>query len=133
MICNYYLYFSHAGDIIFTLEGTTEYLTNNSEVRLDEIETSLLCTTSRQGCCINPLAGRFLYPNGSEVGFPDAGTYRNRGDGFVRLNVRNRSLVIADRYTCEIPDYHGHLQNISIIISELTSNFLYYIKVIIRV
>ena len=121
----------HTGDIIFTLEGSTESLTNNSEMRLDEIETSLLCTTSRQGCCKNTTAGRFLYPNGSEVGFRDAGTYRNRGDGYVKLNVRNSSLVLAGRYTCEIPDYHGNLQNISIIISELTINFRIFIKVII--
>ena len=117
----------HTGDIIFTLEGTTESLTNNSEVRLDEIETSLLCTTSKQGCCRNPV-GRFFYPNGSEVGFRDAGTYRDRGDGYVRLNVRRSSLVLAGRYTCEIPDYHGHLQNISIIISELTITFFLSLK-----
>ena len=115
----------HTGDIIFTLEGTTESLTNNSEVRLDEIETSLSCTTSKQGCCRNPV-GRFLYPNGSEVGFHDAGTYRSRGDGYVRLIVRNSSLVLAGRYTCEIPDYHGNLQNISIIISE--SFFVFSLK-----
>ena len=110
----------HTGDIIFTLEGTT--LTNNSDICLDEIEKSMLCTTSKQGCC-TPFVGRFFYPNGSEVGFRDAGTYRSRGDGYVRLNVRNSSLVLAGRYTCEIPDYHGNLQNISIIISELTINF----------
>ena len=105
---------------------------NNSEVRLDDIETSLLCTTSKQDCCKDPKAmamGRFLYPNGSEVEFRDLGTYRSRGDGFVRLSVRNRSLVLAGRYTCEIPDYHGHLQNISIIISELTINFRVCIKI----
>ena len=121
----------HTGDIIFTLEGTTESLTNNGEVRLDEIETSLLCTTSLRGCCVNPKVGRLFYPDGSEVGFSDVGTNRSRGDGYVRLSVRNSSLVIAGRYTCEIPDYHGNLQNISIIISELTINFRLFIKIII--
>ena len=75
---------------------------------IGEGEDALLCTTDRADCCSVVRAGEFYFPNGTQV--PVAADviirsyYRNRGDGFIRLNHRPNSGVATGRFRCEIPD-----------------------------
>ena len=98
----------------FELGGTT-YL-NNTVVLVDGIGeegNALLCVTSSQDCCTT---GEFYYPDGTPVLIRNRGQdfYRNRGDGFIRLNRRNGATSPTGSYRCEIPDAAGNLQNIVI-------------------
>ena len=106
----------------FELGGTT-YL-NNTVVLVDDIGeegNALLCVTSKQDCCTTDRRGEFYYPNGVLVPTNGRGQdfYRNRGDGFIRLNRRNGATSPTGRYRCEIPDAAGNLQNIVIEVGEL--------------
>ena len=101
----------------FELGGTT-YL-NNTVVLVDDIGeegNALLCVTSEQDCCTTDRRGEFYYPDGVLVPTRNIGDdfYRNRGDGFIRLNKRNGATSLTGRYRCEIPDAAGNLQNIVI-------------------
>ena len=83
---------------------------------------ALLCVTDRDGCCGAPSpVGEFYYPDGSMVNIRASGDslYRNRGNGFIRLNRRNNVLSPLGRYRCAIPDSNGVMQNIYVNIGEL--------------
>ena len=101
------------------LRGRT-YL-NNTIVRMTDIgegdDAALLCVTDSTNCCGDPyFVGEFFYPDGSVVNVRASGysLYRNRGDGFIRLNRRNNALSPLGRYRCSIPDSSGVFQNIFI-------------------
>ena len=101
----------------FELGGTT-YL-NNTVVLVDGIGeegNALLCVTSKQDCCTTDRRGEFYYPDGVLVPTRNISDdfYRNRGDGFIRLNRRNGATSPTGSYRCEIPDTAGNLLNIVI-------------------
>ena len=103
----------------FELGGTT--FPNNSVVLIDDIgeqDNALFCVTTSQDCCTIDRRGEFYYPNGTFIPTNNIGQdyYRNRGDGFIRLNRRNGATSPTGRYRCEIPDARGQLQNIFITI-----------------
>ena len=78
--------------------------------------------TDSTECCGAPSpVGEFYYPDGSMVNIRASGDslYRNRGNGFIRLNRRNNALSPLGRYRCAIPDSNGVMQNIYINIGEL--------------
>ena len=81
-------------------------------------DSALLCVTSSQDCCTTDRRGEFYYPNGALVTalFGGEDFYRNRGDGFIRLNRRNGAISPTGSYRCEIPDAGGALGSIFITI-----------------
>lgn len=105
--------------LYFTL-GDQIYL-NGSTVSLDDIaegDNALLCHTHSSDCCRTNLAGEFYYPDGGLVPVRAAGEsmYRNRGDGFIRLNYNGGALTLLGRYRCVIPDINGALRSLFITI-----------------
>ena len=114
--------FSGAGDVRFTLRGTTYQ--NNSLVTLENIGegdgNALLCVTDNSACCGRMqvsgmgILGDWYNPNGT--GAPNQGDgldlYRNRGPSIVRLNRRRGG--VTGIYRCEIPDTMNANQTIYI-------------------
>ena len=108
--------FSGAGDVRFTLNGTTYQ--NNSLVNLEDIgegDDALLCVTDLTACCARAqspgmaVLGDWYYPNGTGVANsivvqPDQrwDFYRNRGPSVVRMNRRRGG--VTGIYGCVIPD-----------------------------
>ena len=105
------LFFEGAGDVGFSLNGTTYQ--NNSLVNLEEIgedDDALLSTTANTACCSRSespggdILGQWFYPNGSAVadrGF-EWDFFRTRGPSIVRLNRRRGGETGI--YGCLIPD-----------------------------
>ena len=96
-----------------------QFYMNGSSLSLSSIgegDSALLCVTD--GVCCNPpnRAGEFYYPNGDKVRTDGSGDdfYRNRGGGMIRLNRRNGASSPTGNYTCEIPDFKGHFQELII-------------------
>ena len=84
---------------------------------IGEASNALLCMTDNTNCCNAPhLIGEFYYPDGSRVGVRASGDslYRNRGQGYIRLNRRNGATSPLGRYRCDIPDSNGVMQSIYI-------------------
>ena len=78
--------------------------------------------TDSTECCGAPhLVGEFYYPDGSTVNVRASrdSLYRNRGDGFIRLNRRNNALSPLGRYRCAVLDSHKVTKSIYIDIGEL--------------
>lgn len=103
----------------FTLGGQT-YL-NGSTVSLSDIgegENALLCVTDNIGCCRTNLEGEFHYPDNSQVPVRAVGEslYRNRGEGFIRLNFNGNAGTPLGRYRCAIPDATDIIQSLFITI-----------------
>ena len=85
---------------------------------------ALVCVTEYAACCQEmdgtPGGMGQWYINGVEV--PDlitmdsnAASYRNRGTGMVRLNVRaGHILTQAGDYCCRIPDSNGDMQKLCV-------------------
>ena len=96
-------------------------LTNGSTVLRTDIgegDVALQCTTDRVGCCTGAgRAGEFYFPDCSVVqvvGNDLSRTYyRDRGDGFIRLNRRSNGTQTG-LFCCEIPDASGMLVNLFI-------------------
>ena len=118
-----YVYLFLAGDVWFSLNGTTYQ--NNSCVTLEDIgeenDTALLCMTNFTACCRAPYTdengsaiGNWFFPNGTVV--PSSGThedfYRTRGRMMVALNRRRGG--VDGIYSCEIPDSTNVTQTIYI-------------------
>ena len=107
----------------FILRGRT-YLDGDT-VLITEIgegdDAALLCVTDSTECCVSQRIGEFYYPSGRAVNVRASGysLYRNRGDGFIRLNRRNNVLSPLGRYRCSIPDSSGVFRSIYINIGEL--------------
>ncbi len=105
----------------FTLGG--QKFLNGSTVSLSNIgegENALLCVTDNVGCCRAGLEGEFYYPDNSRVPVRAVGAsvYRNRGEGFIRLNsILNRSAPLG-QYRCAIPDATDTFQNIFVTITQ---------------
>ena len=118
----------------FTLRGRT-YLDGDT-VLITEIgegdDAALLCVTDNTNCCASQTIGEFYYPDGSVVNVRGSGDslYRNRGDGFIRLNRRNNALSPLGKYRCNIPDSSGVFQNIYIDI--IGKSVLLYIIVVVN-
>ena len=120
--------FLHAGDVWFSLNGTTYY--NNSIVTLEDIgnniDTALLCMTNLTACCRPSQAngfslGNWYFPNGTRVpnDFIINRTigliwdfYRDRGLMVVRM--KRRGGGVEGIYHCEIPDSMNVTQTIYI-------------------
>ena len=105
--------------LYFSLGGNT--LTNGSTVSLDDIgegEAALLCHTDHLNCCRASREGEFYYPDGSLVPVRAAGrsVYRNRGDGFIRLNHVGGAGTPVGQYRCDIPDSTGQVQKLFVTI-----------------
>ena len=98
------------------VDGDTVLITDIGEGDDD----ALLCVTDSTNCCASQTIGEFFYPDGSIVDVRGSGDslYRNRGDGFIRLNRRNNALSPLGRYRCSIPDSSGVFQSIYINIGE---------------
>ena len=112
--------FSFETALGFVLDGVT-YPSGSTVLRTDigEGDAALQCTTDRVGCCSigTARAGHFYFPNGEQV--PTSGNdpsrtyYRNRGDGFIRLNRRSNGVILG-QFRCEIPDASGRLVDLFI-------------------
>ena len=100
---------------------------NCSMSDIGEGDNALLCMTDNANCCATPnLIGEFYYPDGSLVrprAFGDS-LYRNRGQGFIRLNRKNGATSPLGRYRCAIPDSNGVIQSIYINIVEGEDKFI---------
>ena len=118
---NEYSNFPGAGDVWFSLNGTTYH--NNSCVTLEDIgagHDALLCRTNLTTCCRPPhtgtgsALGNWYFPNGTRV--LSAGAqwdfHRTRGQMVVVLH-RTRGGVDGI-YRCEIPDSRSVNQTIYI-------------------
>ena len=97
--------------------GSNVYI-DGSTVSLSDIgeeDAALLCKTNNVNCCKSNFEGEFYYPNGNVVPVRALGhpVYRNRGDGFIRLNYYG-SGGQTGLYRCEVPDSTGVMQSISI-------------------
>ena len=110
--------FSGAGDVRFSLNGTTYQ--NNSLVTLEDIgewRDALLCETDLTACCRSPytgetgsVIGNWFFPNGTRVlnFYANYTThtlwdfYRTRGQMVVYLHRRRGG--VNGIYRCEIPD-----------------------------
>ena len=129
---SYCIYFRIA--LKFTLRGRT-YLDGDT-VLITEIgegdDAALLCVTDSTECCASQTIGEFYYPDGNVVNVRGSGDslYRNRGDGFIRLNRRNNALSPLGKYRCNIPDSNGVFQNIHIDI--IGKSVLLYIIVVVN-
>ena len=90
---------------------------NDSNILITNIgegdEGALLCFTDLVQCCRKEHTsdksrafGKWLYPNGSDVGIYDDAEefYRNRGPSRVRLNRRNDTTSPVGSFCCEVPD-----------------------------
>lgn len=99
--------------------GSTMYV-DGSTVSLSDIGEgdagALLCKTDKVGCCKSSLQGEFYYPDDTLVPVRAIGhpVYRNRGEGYIRLNYYGSGGAPTGLYRCEIPDSSGALQSISI-------------------
>ena len=120
--------FSYAA-LRFTLGGRT-YLDGDS-VSITDIgegdDAALLCVTDSTDCCGSPhFVGEFYYPDGNRVSVRASGDslYRNRGDGFIRLNRKNGALSPLGTFRCDIPDSQGVLQSIYINVGELNNYYI---------
>ena len=115
--CNSYcigiLYFPGAGDVWFSLNGTTYQ--NNSVVTLEDIgegDDALLCVINLTDCCSHG-DGNWYFPNGSRVlSHSDWDFYRDRGKMVVRLYRRRGGE--DGIYCCEMPDSMNVTQSIYI-------------------
>ena len=117
-----YLNFPGAGDVWFSLNGTTYQ--NNSCVALEDIgegDNSLLCVTNQTACCKPPYngingsaKGNWYFTNGTRVSSSgkQSDFYRTRGQMVVRLNRKRGGE--DGIYRCQIPDSMNVTQNISI-------------------
>ena len=84
---------------------------------IGEASNALLCMTDNTNCCNAPhLIGEFYSPDGSRVGVRASGDslYRNRRQGYIRLNRRNGATSPLGRYRCDIPNSNGVMQSIYI-------------------
>ena len=114
------IYLSLTEGLGFTLNGIS-YPNGSTVLRtaIGEGDAALLCTTDSVDCCISSIgrAGEFYFPNGTQVPIAADVTihsyYRNRGDGFIRLNRRS-NVVVTGEFRCEIPDASRTLVNLFI-------------------
>ena len=116
--------FSGAGDVWFSLNGTTYQ--NNSLVALEDIgerDDVLLCRTTLTDCCRPSYAytgfiwlypSSWFFPNGTRV--PNEGKqwgfYRDRGQMVIQLYRRRGG--VGGIYSCEIPDSMNVIRTIYI-------------------
>ena len=98
------------------------YSNGSTVLRTDigEGDNALHCITNNTSCCNGAgRAGEFYFPDGTQVPIsgndPTRTYYRNRGDGFIRLNRRPNGKTTG-KFRCEIPDANGVLVNLFIII-----------------
>ena len=117
-----YSNFSGAGDVWFSLNGTTYH--NNSKVTLEDIgdgEDGLLCRTNLTACCQRPYTG----DNGSAIGnwfFPNGSIVRSSSASWDFHRTRGQMEVVLHRirggeegiYRCEIHDSKNINQTIYI-------------------
>ena len=108
--------FSGAGDVWFSLNGTTYQ--NNSIVTLEDIgegDDALLCITKYTACCRSdytgetvPALGNWFFPNETRVPNVNESShqqwdfYSRRGQMVVRMYRRRGG--VEGIYHCEIPD-----------------------------
>ena len=110
-----YSNFTGAGDVWFSLNGTTYQ--NNSCVALEDIgegDDALQCVTNQTACCKQASKRNWFFPNGTRVPSKEKqwDFYRSRGQMVVRLNRRQGGE--DGTYRCEIPDSMNVTQNIYI-------------------
>ena len=114
-------YFLHAGNVLFSLNGTTYQ--NNSLVTLEDIgekNASLLCMTNLTACCRHPYSengsslGNWFFPNEARVPSCNFSSdlYRDRGQMVVRMKRRRGGE--EGIYHCKIPDAMNVLQTVYI-------------------
>ena len=120
--CDIYItFFPCAGDVWFSLRGTTYQ--NNSCVALEDIgegTDALLCVTNLTACCTHPYigngsaSGNWFFPNGTKIPSDSSqwDFYRTRGEMVVRM-CRRRGGV-EGIYCCEIRDSTDVTQTIYI-------------------
>ena len=95
--------------------------TNNSVVTITDIGTgsaALICTTTRQACCLSTDGSHWYFPDGSQVQrFETLSYYRTRtisgalSGGTVSLH-RNPGATTTGVFHCDIPDDSGDLQSL---------------------
>ena len=111
-------YFLGAGDVQFSLNGTTYQ--NNSIVALEDIgeyDTALLCMTNFAACCRSqdgPVMGNWFFPNGSRVLNRDRLRDFDRTRGQMVVRMHRRRGGVEGIYHCEISDSMNVIQTIYI-------------------
>ena len=77
---------------------------------------ALKCVTSYNDCCKQQKKGEYYYPDTTPVGVRKSlqGMYRNRAEGYIKLNRRANRIPPVGRYSCVIPDKDGNLKAIFI-------------------
>ena len=115
-------FFTGAGDVWFSLKGTTYQ--NKSNMTLEDIGEgfdALRCMTNQTACCRSSdiggnmfVLGNWFFPNGSRVSSlcNQWDFYRTRGHMVVRLHRRRGGM--EGIYCCEIPDTFGLIQTLYI-------------------
>lgn len=101
---------------------------NNSVVNVHSIgegTKALLCVTDKQDCCNASSSnraetfGEFFFPNGTRVPTDEKrhGLYRHQGERHISLNKREGVKFPAGRYSCELLDGGGVIQEVFIYLS----------------
>ena len=121
------IYYCHTTDdigVYLSLRGRI-YTSNYIYVDIDNIgegdDGALLCVTDLMHCCHGQdtpdgvgVLGKWVYPNGTDVGIQDSDDdfYRDRGPSVVRLNGRKNAISPTGFYCCEVPDASNSLQRV---------------------
>ena len=132
-MCLHLLHLSCATGIELTL-NSVQY-TNNSVVNITDIGTdgaALICTTTRQTCCLSIDGSHWYFPDGSWVQRTSTTYYRSRtvpntGGPTVRLH-RNPGATTTGIFHCDIPDASGDLQSIYVGIYTANTGESWYIE-----
>ena len=138
-IMTFMYFFPGAGDVWFSLKGTTYQ--NNSNVILEDIDEgadALLCMTNLTTCCGvadggESVRGNWFFPNGTRVpGHSEKWDfYRTRGQMMVYLGRRRGEA--EGIYHCEIPDTFGFIQTIYIgVYSASTGEWYFFCSTIVK-
>ena len=95
-----------------------QVLPNHSVVTVTAVGEDMegvFCLTSQQSCCdtTNGLRGRWLSPDGTEVG-SSGGVTVERGPSRLTLNQEDEAIVGNGVFSCEIPDSEGVMNTLYI-------------------
>ena len=120
--------FSGAGDVWFSLNGTTYQ--NNSVITLDDVgegQSALRCITDQPNCCRprpDKVLGNWFFPNGTQVvstGY-QWDFHRTRGESVIRLQRRRGGADGIYRCVIPVPQSDAEYMNQTIFIGVYTAS-----------
>ena len=145
--CSFHLRYFAIGDVYIELSGRR--ILSNETVCLRDIGEqeslsspmrgtpddvrgdALICVTDSDNCCRGvdrtegAAIGEWKINGGDNVPgslvTPREDIYRNRGTGFIRLNVRNGTMpTLVGQYCCMIPDAMNMMQTVCVTVGKFT-------------